>query len=130
LIAASVSNWGAYALAAAAALVRAHADLEEEEEEEDCEKKNVSDDDVKRTRRQEKEAYWIQRCLPNNDEEEVAVLERCVAAGARDGVTGHLAATVDGMPLETSLQCLRDLRVAALSGTSCCSEEGGEIGEA
>jgi hypothetical protein len=35
--------------------------------------------------------------------------------GCRDGVSGKREATVDGMPLETSMQCLRDIRDAALS---------------
>ena len=86
LIAASVSNWGGYALAAAIAVAKA------------------KDDDIE---------TWIQRCLPS-EEQEVELLDRCVAVGCRDGVSGLVEATVDGMPLETSLQCLRDIRNAAL----------------
>jgi hypothetical protein len=88
LIAASVSNWGGYALAAGAALVRA-------------------------SQQQDAVKEWVEKCLPT-EEEEIALLDRCVAAGCRDGVSGKVEATVDGMPLETSLQCLRDLRAAAL----------------
>ena len=86
LIAASVSNWGGYALAAAIAVAKA------------------KDNDIE---------TWIQRCLPS-EEQEVELLDRCVAVGCRDGVSGLVEATVDGMPLETSLQCLRDIRNAAL----------------
>jgi hypothetical protein len=88
LIAASVSNWGGYALAAAAAAAKSGA-----------------------TDSQEK---WIERCLPT-EEEEIKLLDRCVAVGCRDGVSGKVEATVDGMSLETSLQCLRDIRKAALA---------------
>ena len=95
LVAASVSNWGGYALAAATALSKAAAAAED-------------DDDQERV-----VADYIQRCLPS-EEEEIALLDRCVAAGCRDGVSGKMEATVDGMPLETSLQCLRDIRAAAL----------------
>ena len=88
LIAASVSNWGGYALSAAAAV--AHVGEKS---------------DSKQT--------WIERCLPT-EAEETALLDRCVAAGCRDGVSGKMESTVDGMPLETSLACLRDIRNAAL----------------
>jgi D-glutamate cyclase len=86
LIAASVSNWGGYALAAAAALIKAIGDGGSVDE-------------------------WTTRCLPT-EQEEIALLQRVVAAGGRDGVTGKMEATVDGMPLERSLQCLRDIRRA------------------
>jgi hypothetical protein len=98
LIAASVSNWGGYALAAGAAVVRA--------------RDEAAKDASKPLETAVKD--WVDRCLPSDDDE-VALLNRCVAAGCRDGVSGKMEATVDGMPLETSLQCLRDLRAAALS---------------
>jgi hypothetical protein len=88
LIAASVSNWGGYALAASAAMAIAGTDATQ----------------VK---------TWIDRCLPS-EQEEIALLNRCVAVGCRDGVSGKNEATVDGMPLETSMQCLRDIHEAAL----------------
>ena len=89
LIAASVSNWGGYALAAGAALVKA--------DQQGCAPEE-----------------WIEKCLPT-DQEEIELLDRCVAKGCRDGVSGKVEATVDGMSLETSLQCLRDIRSASLS---------------
>lgn len=91
LVAASVSNWGGYALIAAAALVRCH-DTE-----------NASEGRTK----------WIDKCLPT-EESETQLLHRCVAAGCRDGVSGKMEATVDGMPLERSMECLREIREAAL----------------
>lgn len=90
LVAASVSNWGGYALAAGAALVRA----------------DKSGDSTRQT--------WVERCVPT-DQDEVELLNRCVAAGCRDGVSGLVEATVDGMPLETSMDCLRAIRRASLS---------------
>lgn len=88
LIAASVSNWGGYALAAGAALMKAKTPAYI------CE--------------------WVEKCVPT-EEEEVALLQRCVAKGCRDGVSGKVEATVDGMPLETSMECLREIRATALS---------------
>lgn len=90
LIAASVSNWGGYALAAAIALA-------------------VS--------QQRSGVDWVDRCLPT-EEEEVALLHRCVAAGCRDGVSGKMEATVDGMPLETSMECLRDIHQAVVDAVA------------
>jgi len=94
LIAASVSNWGGYALSAAAALAHVGA-INGEDKSESIEK-------------------WINRCLPS-EEDEIGLLDRCVAAGCRDGVSGKMESTVDGMPLETSLACLRDIRKATLT---------------
>jgi hypothetical protein len=93
LIAASVSNWGGYALAAAAAAAKADSGGNEAQE------------------------RWVGRCLPSEMDEE-KLLNRCVAVGCRDGVSGKIEATVDGMPLETSMQCLHDIRKAALSSSS------------
>jgi D-glutamate cyclase len=97
LVTSGVSNWGGYALAAAAVLLYAH---------------NVSCIGHAADR----EAliqFYLSQCLPS-DQEEIELMDRCIAAGCRDGVTGLLEATVDGMPLEISLQCLRDIRSAAL----------------
>jgi hypothetical protein len=95
LIAASVSNWGGYALAAAAALVR-YGDSSGKEE--------------------SSFAHFLEECVPT-EEDEIALLDRCVEKGCRDGVSGKVEATVDGMPLETSMKCLRDIRDAALSAS-------------
>jgi len=95
LVAASVSNWGGYALAAAAAL---------------C--KSETDERFAGNMEAVVEEY-VRKCLPS-EQEEIALLDRCVAAGCRDGVSGKMEATVDGMPLERSLQCLRDIQAAAL----------------
>ena len=97
LIAASVSNWGGYALIAAAAVVRFH------------------DIDVKfgSPGSSDEKKEWIDTVLPS-EEAETQLLHRCVAAGCRDGVSGKLEATVDGMPLGRSMECLREIRKAAL----------------
>lgn len=92
LIAASVSNWGGYALSAAIALAYTQRHKEANSNE------------------------WIDICLPS-EEEEIALLDRCVSAGCRDGVSGKIEATVDGMPLETSMQCLRDIRKSVMMAT-------------
>ena len=95
LIAASVSNWGGYALAAAAALVR-YGDSSGENG--------------------ESFADYFNKCVPS-EEDEIALLHRCVEKGCRDGVSGQVEATVDGMPLETSMKCLRDIRDAAIGAS-------------
>jgi len=97
LIAASVSNWGGYALIAAAALVAA----------EDRDDNDGTDTNSKGRRK------WIDKCMPT-ETSETRLLHRCVAAGCRDGVSGKMEATVDGMPLERSMECLREIRKAAL----------------
>ena len=99
LIASSVSNWGAYGLAAAVALCRAQIDPRFGKTDAAADSAIVHE--------------WINRCLPT-EQDEVDLLDRCVKAGCRDGVTGKMEATVDGMPLEHSLQCLRDIRAVAL----------------
>jgi hypothetical protein len=98
LVAASVSNWGGYALAVGAAAIHAEHRLRS---------KSVRIDDAAMLLKD-----WIHRCIPTEDEE-IQLLTRCVDAGCRDGVSGKMESTVDGMPLETSLKCLRDLREAA-----------------
>ena len=96
LIAAGVSNWGAYALVAGAAVAKAAVDAR-----------------VRRSRAVPLDA-WVARCLPTA-REETELLRRCVAAGCRDGVSGKVAVTVDGMPLERSLRCLENLRTTAMA---------------
>lgn len=97
LITAGVSNWGGYALAAAAALLYAQKTSHERDSAD-------SDELIYR---------YLNRCLPT-DQEEVDLAHRIYAAGCRDGVTGQVEATVDGIPLEVSLHRLRDIRAAAL----------------
>lgn len=102
LVAASVSNWGGYALAAGTALMKATLESDSN--------KTMS----------ERVQEWVAKCVPT-EAEEVALLERCVAKGCRDGVSGKVEATVDGMPLETSMECLREIRKTALA---TCNELG------
>jgi hypothetical protein len=103
LIAASVSNWGGYALAAGAALIKAK-----------LESNNNNNNNNSETTKPQCIEEWINKCVPT-EQEEVALLERCVAKGCRDGVSGKVEATVDGMPLETSMECLRAIRQASLA---------------
>merc|ERR1712194_900600 len=87
LISASVSNWGGYALAASAALIRAKEDH----------RTNASihsDDDDKAIDISVFIKTWVDRCVPTV-EDEIALLDRCVVAGCRDGVSGKLERTVD-----------------------------------
>ena len=95
LVASSVSNWGGYALAAALAVVAAEAEQE--------------------AGRQRREV--VERLLVSSATER-AVVEGIVAAGARDGITGERRAWVDGMPLETSLAVLEEIREIACEESS------------
>ena len=89
-----IPNWGGYPLSAAAAL--AHVD------------EINSDDNTDSIQK------LMNRCLPS-EQNEIKLLDRCVTAGCRDGVSGNMERTVDGMPLETSMACLRDIRRIVLS---------------
>jgi len=99
LLVASVSNWGGYALSAAAALVAA------------VEGQTSSSSAPSGLALQEALAL-IDKCLPS-DELETKMCSRLVEAGARDGISGQQSNFVDGMPLETSLQVLSELREIA-----------------
>ncbi len=92
LLAASVSNWGGYALCCALAVVAAEAEGGGQEA-----------DKEERIRR------WVER-LVVTEAQDAALLEAIVAAGARDGLTGERQAWVDGMPGQQSLEMLRELR--------------------
>jgi D-glutamate cyclase len=116
LIAASVSNWGAYALAAGAAYVRAahiHLDHQKLHTSEGCGSLAMETP----LSWSDRIAFWVQQCVPTKDDER-NLLDECVAAGCRDGVSGKLEATVDGMPLETSLKCLDDVVYTVLDVTA------------
>jgi len=108
LIVASVSNWGGYALAAASAIVRYYDD---EEKKERKKVDPVALTIIRKTVVTLEE--WVKSCVPTVEEER-ALLDRCVAAGCRDGVSGKMEATVDGMPLEISLTCLRNIQSVAM----------------
>ena len=92
LIAASVSNWGGYALAACVAVVAVTIQT----------KTNT-------TTTLDAITHQLDQCLPTIEQEH-ALLQRCVEAGCRDGVSGQRACTVDGMPFETSMECLTAIR--------------------
>lgn len=84
LLVCSVSNWGGYALAAAAAVVVSF--------------------------QQQRDSRALLREFLPSDDEERRMCSRIVEEGARDGVSGRLECSVDGMPLEVSLDVLRFLR--------------------
>ncbi|EED92292.1 predicted protein [Thalassiosira pseudonana CCMP1335] len=92
LIAASVSNWGGYALAGVAALVRA------------------TDENATTGAGL---LGWTEKCVPT-EEAELELLQRCVDAGCRDGVSGQKEATVDGMSASENMDYLREIRDACL----------------
>lgn len=101
LIVSSVSNWGGYALAAAIALVWSEVCSENKNNIE----QNIEEDNTRNL---------LLKTIPTEEEQ----LESCkllVAAGARDGITKSQDLFVDGMPLETSLLVLREIRNIALS---------------
>jgi hypothetical protein len=85
VIAASVSNWGGYAVAAALEVLAIEYDVNNKEV-----------------------LPWYPLLLPNV--EETRAVEAVVQAGGRDGVTGKLEASVDGMSLDVSLGILNELR--------------------
>lgn len=91
LIVSSVSNWGGYALSCALALIAA------EKGEFSSNRKTAVDK------------------LLVSGEDERALLERIVEAGARDGITGELHPWVDGLPFEVSLAILSKIRKIASS---------------
>jgi hypothetical protein len=99
LLVCSVSNWGGYALAAAAAVLS----------------RLDGRQGVAVTRAELLER--LARCVPST-EEETAKCKAIVEAGARDGVSGALDLFIDGMPLQTSLEILRKLRELDFDGNS------------
>lgn len=99
LITSSVSNWGGYALAASIALVWLESNpiINDRNEE-------INEDNFKKI---------LQKLIPTEEEQ----LESCkslVAAGARDGILKTQDLFVDGMPIESSLLVLREIREIAL----------------
>ena len=56
---------------------------------------------------------WVEKSIPSI-QHEIDLLDRCVDAGCRDGVSGKMEVTVDGMPLQTSLNCLQNIVKACL----------------
>jgi D-glutamate cyclase len=98
LIAASVSNWGAYALAAAAAMARAQQQQHQ-----------LSNNSTTTSLPNNILTTWLELCVPTV-QDEMELLRRCVVAGCRDGVSGKMEATIDGLPLETSMTCLQEIR--------------------
>jgi len=91
LVVAAVSNWGGYALAAALAVLAAD--------------RGAAVAGARRGSR----AQALAAMLPSAAGE-TALIERIVAAGARDGVTGKLELGVDGLPASRSIDFIGELR--------------------
>lgn len=113
LIVASVSNWGGYALAAAVA-AQAHINKLTEG---NAIKTSVPwsfIDDIFSPKRESSVMALLDACLPSAAvEQEVCV--RMIEAGARDGMTAERALMVDGMPLQSSLDVLDDIKRIVLN---------------
>jgi hypothetical protein len=103
LLVCSVSNWGGYALAAAFALVT---------QENQATATSLSAT-VSRDGNGIVDLEWLQNSLPSEEEQRQGCVA-LVAAGARDGITKTQELFIDGMPLETSLLVLREIREIAL----------------
>jgi D-glutamate cyclase len=98
LLVCSVSNWGGYALASAFALAMQESGSALAEE--GGSSRSGMD--------------WLELSLPSEEEQREGCVAM-VAAGARDGITKTQELFVDGMPLETSLAVLREIRQIALT---------------
>jgi hypothetical protein len=123
LLAASVSNWGGYALCCALAVVAAEAEAthttdkmgkEGDSNKTDCMSDaegmgNPATEGMSRRREE-----WVERLVVSEAQDQ-RVLKAMVAAGARDGITGERKEWVDGMPGEISSAMLRELREIATS---------------
>ena len=100
LVASSVSNWGGYALSAALSMIHIH---------EKCEERRI--DFNAESIGEMSEVFYSM--VPSTDEEK-RKLARMVASGARDGVSGELEESVDGMPFQVSINILSELRSLCL----------------
>lgn len=139
LLVCSVSNWGGYALAAACAVLFSareqvregiqgqHRTISDNSDPTDGISGTVASTAADRARRTSAGIYsggdsnlsivvvatevteTLGRFLPS-DQVEVAMCQRMVEAGARDGVSGQKVVSVDGMPFEESLRVLGELR--------------------
>lgn len=94
LIVASVSNWGGYALAAAVALNGTSAKYPFFHSIEDA----------------------ISSCMPNR-QQEIAICQRMIECGGRDGMTAKNELMVDGMPLERSIEVLEEIAAIAINSS-------------
>jgi D-glutamate cyclase len=89
IIVSSVSNWGGYALSASTALLAATSTNARNYG------KNIKD--------------IIELCLPS-EEQEYEICKSAVEAGAGDGVSGERKLWVDGMPMQISLDVLKNIK--------------------
>jgi hypothetical protein len=118
LITAGVSNWGGWGLCAAVEALLRH---KVSDKTANIAPEASSPGSPMRTRRRPSDGcidfavqYLVQGQPPGfllpSEEFERSVAQAMVAAGARDGITGALDGSVDGMPLETHLGVLTRIR--------------------
>ena len=100
LLVSSVSNWGGYALAAASALLFAYQQAKCDIGQKDGDEAKYKIGDLESI---------LKLCLPSAAQEK-RMCERMIGAGARDGVSGRMELSVDGMPLQVSFDLLNRLR--------------------
>lgn len=98
LLTSSVSNWGGYAVAAALCIhhIRSQSQFH-------------SPSIYRQFRRDSVSKYIV------SPETEVKICTSMVESGARDGVSGQMEVSVDGMPFSVSIQVLNDLVILCLS---------------
>ena len=104
LVTAGVSNWGGYALAAAAAAVHR------------ASPPSCGGDAAARAAAARAAAVSYYLVVPT-EEEERSLSATVSSSGARDGITGADDGSVDGMPLETHLGVLAELRAIFADST-------------
>lgn len=110
LIVASVSNWGGYALSAAALTV--HCTLKHHNFQQGPEAWADSSIMEEIAQLSLPPIDLLKACITSgmpSVEEEVLKLQRMIDAGARDGITRDAALMVDGMPLQASLDVMTEI---------------------
>ena len=90
LLVCSVSNWGGYAVAAAMEAI-------------------IHDNAVSEKTGETYEKRPFTTLLPT-EKEELALADAVMKAGGRDGMSGAVASSVDGMPIESSIGVLNELK--------------------
>ena len=135
-IAASVSNWGGYALACAIAIYSIYLTLQHDQQlqqqlvqgqSEGETKANAAavDNNENENRQTFQRMSDIEALIEQwvvNEEKESELCRVMVAGGARDGITHANALTVDGLPWSESIQVLTHLKVILTETLTIASE--------
>jgi hypothetical protein len=108
LLVSSVSNWGGYALAAAAAIVNIA--MQRITNPPQDLKNSSSIQTLLNVPFTSDEIYQIVEKILPTDTEEINKVQRMIDVGARDGVTAEAALKVDGFDLSVSLDVIDDLK--------------------